>query len=239
MCSASTAARSLLTWASGSVRRVSPQAEARPMRATAEATRGLPTQTDELGPLAARRGSGDPVLVSREAVAQVRDHGRLLSDSPTACRAERVADIDSALSRGGRRHVRELVGNFSNALDICDRLTRKLQRAGGTSPHTLHAQRHIRSNFQPRIDQGRGASLTGDVENRASSFARPQCGGPWHARASPPCRHCSREHGELRPQPSIHRDPCSPRASRPSPGTPRPIASGVPAPQSQCSVLGE
>jgi hypothetical protein len=64
------------------------------------------------------------LLHSSEAVAQVGDHGRLLWGSPTSRRCEGIADVDSAHSRGGRRHARELVVDFSNALDLCDSLTR-------------------------------------------------------------------------------------------------------------------
>jgi hypothetical protein len=39
-----------------------------------------------------------------------------------ARRCERVANVDSVHNRGGRRQVCELVGDFSNALDLCDSL---------------------------------------------------------------------------------------------------------------------
>jgi hypothetical protein len=38
------------------------------------------------------------------------------------------ADVNSAHSRVGRHHIRELVGDFSNALDLCDSLRRNQQR---------------------------------------------------------------------------------------------------------------
>ena len=40
-------------------------------------------------------------------------------------RCERTDDADCAYGRGGRRHVRELVGDFSNVLDLCDTLRQK------------------------------------------------------------------------------------------------------------------
>src|SRR3954452_3496628 len=62
---------------------------------------------------------------SREAVAQVRDQEPPLAHPPTARRCDGVAVLESARSRGGRRQVRDLIGDMSNAVDLCNSLTRR------------------------------------------------------------------------------------------------------------------